>query len=1128
MIDIPCANDESKNSRTLEERPLKIEKGNFAMRQHETNNEDQLPETEHLKVSEDEIDIDNEIFQKTNLTQEESNRLHLNNTKNDRENNGISKTFIDNETITNKHLVNEDKKDLKGENEDKKGFKGEIDKQPISKDNCLILTQQTHKENFETKEEINETLERQPPIVTDDDAGPVIRPNTTYDNLYFTGRLPSLLSKNDSSHSLSVSADRSGETAQAIAEDEEVSHLKERANARVKESGYLQSTISNDNDAEMKNVSNARKLLTPSSNINDIIREMKKPEAEIYQLSRETPLTPRSTLNRSKSANASYRSIKTNALDPITTVQTVNEPVINKEEKGKGESVNMTVKDISMVTSKVLGSTHAEDSRSRFDDLPHMKHITQYVQENLNRKETPNKDKETNEMSANLSSVHNDKEDFDITQSSKVKDDKDKTIANQPIRGHKSSQQHSKIKFFESKDEFDSRMKNSDPSKSQSVQETSQKPEEKQVQRSSSENDLKAIIASAKMAISNGTETSDSQLGFETTNTSELTLQGDNMSIKRRKILSRSFASQKGVWSTPNSVEQKDAPAALICSNCLQVDSNVHKAGYCIDCQQYLCGTCITIHTVDSETRLHDIVPSYCKNELAINKYMPATGYCVDCSMFLCMKCTVQHTGFRVNRHHRIIQSSFVSKPTDIKGGSNEFLDRVQNKLDLNDSRASSKGNKEQKRKRKLLVDLDNSNPYNVPYTHVPESLYPGRKTKLAPSYTKNPKWAHSSIPNLPYLVQPKPIPDRVFHAAGHTRPRMIYTRPKAGVDAMALKLKTLKSTYKIKDEIKTHRRREQATFTARPAKARDDFSLPDIQSVKSHTSGRKSIKHTVDHDTSSVKKETEFINDYCLSIPFPRGEKRADIVAMTVLLNGKLVTLDRSNNNIKLYNKVFHCISGLQFQNRLVDICASNICQTDVYAATTKHIYEISVEKGMELARKIKVEIKRIEGIVCWKYGLAIIAKKTNITWELRLLDYRGNLKSKLEIFNPFTLDIGSRPLQHMTSSRGGKFISLSDTKNSCIITVDVTTRVVLHETLLEEGKCPTYITSDGEGSHNLYVACDNKVFQISKKGKIIGVLIDKAKENGEVGCIVYNKLNNRLYVKTGKDIISVYQIYF
>jgi hypothetical protein len=464
----------------------------------------------------------------------------------------------------------------------------------------------------------------------------------------------------------------------------------------------------------------------------------------------------------------------------------------------------------------------------------------------------------------------------------------------------------------------------------------------------------------------------------------------------------------------------------------------------------------------------------------------------------------------------------------DHRKEANAFLDTIQDKVDLNASEASLDTKKDRKKKRKLLSDLDNSNPYSSPFKHVPESLYPGPNKRVTSSYTKHPKWAHSSIPNLPYLVQPKPIPDRVFHAAGHHRPVMIYTKPKPGFDAMAAKFKSLKAKYKVKDSPKTARRREHALFTARPITSREGYSVHDMDSVKSHISGGRSIKPRIVQKTTAGKKEVEFINEHCLSIPFPRGEKRTDILAMSILMDGRLAILDKNNNNVKLFSKSFHCIAALQFQNRLIDICASNLCPTDVYTATPKNIYEVSALKGMDISRNIKVEIKRIEGMVIWKYGVAVISKKTNITWELRLLDYRGNLKSKLEVFNPFTLDIASSTLHHMTSSRGGKFISISDTKNSCIITVDVTTRVVMHETMLEDGKHPTYLASDGEGGHNIYVSCDNKVYQISKKGKVLGVLIDKAKENGEIGSIIFNKLNNRMYIKTGKDMISEYQVYF
>lgn len=959
----------------------------------------------------------------------------------------------------------------------------------------------------------------------DSEIGEIIA-TTTYDNLYFTGRLPSLLSRQNSLHSV-CNQEHQAERESSIDEERDYTTANHISSSRLdqtdrsvkkNETSILQATGPGQeyNEADVK--PQEIRIPTASRKIRELINEMNLPSDNIYQLSREIPLAPRSTIRRSNSTTLNS-SEKTGVLDAIGEVRRENDPRKERSKSSNGGSANMTVQDINIVTSKVISTTHSKDYQSKFDDLPHMKNISDYVQDNLNvQRKTSSRDEST---SSNNQEASIKNEGDTLQRTPKTADhirtqDRDETQgkehASLPVTALSSEQsinQKEPIRLESHERQVDT--------------DESLPPTDKQVRRSTSENDLKAIIASAKMVIDNDTDTTKSYRELEITDdTSGLTIQCSNISLAQRRPSSKGGAARKVTNVQHDSL---DTVSSLICSNCLQSNTDIHSAGYCTTCQKYLCGTCVTVHTVEKDTITHEIVPSYCKNELTVNKYVQATGYCVDCAIFLCMKCVLQHTGFRSNRHHRIIQSSYVSKPKDRKFETKEFLDEVQSKI----SKVSSKGSsKEQQRKRKLLHDLDTSNPYRFPFSNVPASLYPGPHKTLAASYTESPKWVHSSIPNLPYLVQPKPIPDRVFHQAGHHRPSMIYTHPKREFDTMAAKLKMLKSRYKVKEEKNMSRRKEQSVFTVRP-KGRDNFSLPDIQSVNSKTSGGRSLKQIKEQTTKYLqRKEVEFLSDHNMSIPFPRGEKRTDILAMTILLNGKLAVIDRMNNNIKLFSKAFNCTAALQFHNRLVDICASNLCPTDIYAATPKHIYELSVEKGIELRKKIKVEIKRIEGLVNWKYGLAVVSKKTNITWELRLLDYRGNLKSKLEVFNPFTLDIESSTLHHMTSSKDGKCISLSDTKNSCIITVDVISRVVLHETMLDGGKSPTYLASDGEGNHNIFVSCDNKIFQIAKNSMVLGALIDKTKEKEYIGCIVYNKSNGRIYAQTGKDTISVYQTYF
>ncbi|KAH3701863.1 hypothetical protein DPMN_076859 [Dreissena polymorpha] len=911
------------------------------------------------------------------------------------------------------------------------------------------------------------------------------------ENLYFTGRLPTLLPREPSE-------EKTGEIARES--------FKSGANVPMEKSDHL--------------VKEPHPETSPVASYNRIhgLRDeiTAKPDKVPFTLTKEKPLTPNTPFQRERS--------------DFTAIQAVAEENEIELAKEANSNVNMNVGDIQAVTSKVVGTTYSKDYQAHFENMAHFKNIDTYVEANDLKDKPVERIKEKYEKKTK--------------NESDTKENKDNKA--QLPRTPKSSENHREDKHISS----EKRTLTDIPIDKSTIEKIEQLPKVERVSTedgqkfvNSSENDeqaLKDIIASAKKvydqnvnAPSMEVEITQDSVDLSGTITEMPTGDTSGMSVKGGLVVQIDRKSRYGPDFMGSDVLKQ---SSLICSSCLQPDSNVHSSGFCKVCQKYLCNTCITLHTMDNTTSTHEILACYCKNELAVNKHVKATAYCMDCTHFLCSKCALDHVGKRIFKRHRIIQSLFYTKFFDRKSvSSRQFLGGAT-AVDIEGSQISSVS---KRKKLKQIVHHDENNPYRVALKTILPTLYPGPKKNLAVTYVTNPKWPRSSVASLPYLVQPKPIGERMLESPYLEQHQpMGYAGKKQILDTLHenRKLKTLRTRYGVKEDAKTYSLKGHPT--ARAIQRLNDVEITRI--IKSRSSYRRTSADVQIVTTAKIETELkalELVKEQCLAIPFPSGEKNVIIQKIITLLNGKLLVLDKNNNNIKLYGRMFRCKAALQFHNRIVDITASNLCPTDLYAATPRHIYEISGNKGLSLTKKYNVDMRRIEGLVCWKYGLAIISKFTDVTWELRLMDYRGNLKFKLEVLNPFTSEIANNSLYHVCATRNGKYLSISDTKNGCVITVDLVGLKVAHESNMPADKpeteddvlkipaTPKSLTSDDHD--NVFVSCGSSVVQINRRGDVIGANLASPPTGKVFGSVAFSKMKgkDRLYVQVSDDTINVYR---
>lgn len=801
-----------------------------------------------------------------------------------------------------------------------------------------------------------------------------------------------------------------------------------------------------------------------SKAIRNLIKEINAP-AQLFVMAKEKPLTPKETLNICQKEPADDIQVESIQSTYASSKELSVEDQNSSDLQMHDQSEFVTVGDIKSVTTKIVNTTFAK-RESYFDNLEHIERIDKYIEENgISQTEVPcvQNIPETNEIKVNETDVEATQRDSDPNEIGiKSENTANTSYKNGMVHSNQERKETPPVHVG-----FDSEAHSERQEKEQKT---------KAVETQTYLNDLQISEELSKQEIAGN---------------------------KRLK-----FRSFKENFRTDARTTE-----TLVCSNCL-LPGDTYNAGFCKECMEYFCHECVDVHTEDKDMSKHSILIPFCENELAANKYVVATGYCMDCNFLFCMKCARGHTRLRQYRRHRIVQSSFACRPTSGKIENREMRERQAEASTTQDAKDNDEAAKSKRRERTIYDSR--YNPYRLSYHNALPSLNQGSKTMSLNSYTSHPKWPKSSFPLLPYLVDPEPMGSHSLETSSSSQPRSV-------LQNYSCKLQKLKSAYGVRDDATTHQLKCGTSHTAQRSYKLDD-TLPEIHKSAKTLSAPRRVKSLTTAYSKTLLKRIEYLEEHCLSISFPSEEKRTVIASMDVLLNGRLIVLDSNNNGVKLYNRSFMCRAALQFRSRLVDITASNLCETDLYAATTRFIYEISAMRGMELKKKIKVEIRRIEGLTYWKYGLAVVCKKSSLTWELRLLDYRGNLKSRLEILNPLTFDIASSTLYHVTTSKGGKCVVITDTQNSCIIAIDVITRKVVYETQLHDNVQPSYLSADEE--HNVFVSCGNSVIQLSKDGDVMGKVLEMTTDLDSANCIVYNKFNNKLYVQTSGDCIAVYKV--
>ena len=276
--------------------------------------------------------------------------------------------------------------------------------------------------------------------------------------------------------------------------------------------------------------------------------------------------------------------------------------------------------------------------------------------------------------------------------------------------------------------------------------------------------------------------------------------------------------------------------------------------------------------------------------------------------------------------------------------------------------------------------------------------------------------------------------------------------------------------------------------------------------------------------------KMAKLVGEY--DIRYPGEKNKCWVWASVVLPNGDLVISDNENNNIKLFDSSSRCKSVLRSESYPVDLCLSNIHDTEIYATVSGGVHHIGANAKLKIIRTLPVE-GFSNGITCWKHGIAITVSSNKLTnevfklldFQLHLLDYNGKILKKIH-YNTFDMFHLNDPWYLETIAHGQQVV-ISDWGTNCITCIDVDKGIkfVFKDPELNgpRGMCT-------DEYDNIYIVgwLSENVVQISPDGEKQGAILSKSDGLYGPAAIAYDRKNKCVMLQDNKytDTIQIYRL--
>ena len=258
--------------------------------------------------------------------------------------------------------------------------------------------------------------------------------------------------------------------------------------------------------------------------------------------------------------------------------------------------------------------------------------------------------------------------------------------------------------------------------------------------------------------------------------------------------------------------------------------------------------------------------------------------------------------------------------------------------------------------------------------------------------------------------------------------------------------------------------------------------------------------------------------------IRLPGEAKRVSVRSSLLLPNNRLIVVDNNNENTKLFDEDFRCISVLK--PKIYDICLSNINQSELYATGfAGSVYRIGTEPGLKILKTFEMPGGCWGITTCLINKIAVTIKQGDI-YSLVILNTKGEIVNRIEEGDIEDLTFGD-PL-YMTSIKDGQQIVISDWSNNTVTCLDLEVGVMfVYQD--ERLKRPHSLATDGRDY--LFIACrvSNNVHKVSTAtGKKLDILLTRQDEIISPGGIEYDAEHNIILLQAieDDDHIEVYQL--
>ena len=258
--------------------------------------------------------------------------------------------------------------------------------------------------------------------------------------------------------------------------------------------------------------------------------------------------------------------------------------------------------------------------------------------------------------------------------------------------------------------------------------------------------------------------------------------------------------------------------------------------------------------------------------------------------------------------------------------------------------------------------------------------------------------------------------------------------------------------------------------------------------------------------------------------IKLPGEAKRVSVRSTLLLPNNRLIVVDNNNENTKLFDQDFRCISVLK--PKIYDICLSNINETEIYATGfAGSIYRVSTEPGLKILKTFELAGGCWGITSCLTNKIAVTVKQGD-TYTLVILNAKGEIVHRIEAGDIEDLTFGD-PL-YLISIKEGQQILISDWSNNSVTCLDLEVGVMfVYQD--ERLKRPHSLATDGKD--NLFIACrvSNNIHQVSTAtGKKLDILLTRQDELISPGGIEYDAEHNTILIqsKEDDDNIEIYQL--